>query len=118
MTAGQFSSLPTFPLKRTGRPLSNTLISYRILKIKIIILPVVLYGCEAWSLILREECRLRVFENTILRRIFGSKRDRKRSREVSTTRSLYSSPNIDRVIQSRKLRLAGHIARIEEGTRA
>ena len=40
-----------------------------------IILPVMLYGCEAWSLALKEECRLRVFENRILRRIFGPKRD-------------------------------------------
>jgi hypothetical protein len=48
------------------------------LKIKIystIILPVVLYGCETWSLTLREECRLRVFEDRMLRRIFGPKRD-------------------------------------------
>ena len=48
------------------------------LKIKIyrnLILPVVLYGCETWLLILREECRLRVFENRVLRRIFGPKRD-------------------------------------------
>jgi hypothetical protein len=47
-------------------------------KIKIyrnIILPVDLYGCETWSLTLREECRLRVFENRVLRRIFGLKRD-------------------------------------------
>ena len=51
------------------------------MKIKIyktIILPVVLYGCEAWSLTLREECRLRVFENRILMRIFGHKRDENR----------------------------------------
>jgi len=49
------------------------------LKIKIyrtIILPVVLYGCETWSLTLREECRLRVLENRVLRRIFGAKRDK------------------------------------------
>ena len=59
-----------------------TLFSFRLLcknlKIKIyktIILPVVLYGCEAWSLILREERKLRVFENRILRRIFGPKKD-------------------------------------------
>ena len=59
--------------------LSYTLLSKN-LKIKIyktIILPVVLYGCEAWSLTLREECRLGVFENRILRRIFGPKRDEK-----------------------------------------
>jgi hypothetical protein len=42
---------------------------------KTIILPVVLYGCESWSLTLREEHRLRVFENRVLRRIFGPKRD-------------------------------------------
>jgi hypothetical protein len=57
--------------------LSSSLLSKN-LKIKIyrdIILPVVLYGCETWSLILREECKLRVFENRVLRRIFGRKRD-------------------------------------------
>ena len=50
----------------------------RILKIKIyrtIILPVVLYGCETWTLTLREERKLRVFENMVLRRIFGSRKD-------------------------------------------
>jgi len=55
----------------------STLLSKK-LKIKIyrnIILPVVLYGCEIWSLTLREERRLRVFENGVLRRVFGSKRD-------------------------------------------
>ena len=58
--------------------LSNSLLSKN-LKIKIyrtIILSVVLYGCETWSLTLREECRLRVFENRVLRRIFGPKRDK------------------------------------------
>ena len=57
--------------------LSYSLLSNN-LKIKIhrsIILPVVLYGCETWSLILREERRLRVFENRVLRRVFGPKRD-------------------------------------------
>ena len=42
---------------------------------KTIILPVVLYGCETWSLTLREEHRLRVIENKVLRKIFGAKRD-------------------------------------------
>ena len=57
--------------------LSSNLLSKN-LKIKIyrtIILPVVLYGCETWSLPLREERRVRVFENRVLRRIFGPKRD-------------------------------------------
>jgi hypothetical protein len=57
--------------------LSSSLLS-KDLKIKIyriIILPVVLYGCETWSLTLGEECRLRVFENRVLRRISGAKRD-------------------------------------------
>jgi hypothetical protein len=78
-------------------------------KIKIyrtIILPVVLYGCEIWSLTLREECRLRVFENRVLRRIFVPKRDevtgewrRLHNKELY---ALYSSPNTIRVIKSRK----------------
>jgi hypothetical protein len=57
--------------------LSSSLLSKN-LKFKIyrpIILPVVLYGCETWWLTLREECRLRVFENRVLRKIFGPKRD-------------------------------------------
>ena len=57
--------------------LSSSLLSKK-LKIKIyrtIILPVVLYGCEIWSLTLRDERRLRVFENRMLRRVFGPKRD-------------------------------------------
>jgi len=60
------------------------------LKIKIhktIVLPVVLYSCEIWSLTLREECRLRVFENRILRRIFGPKRDENGSVEGFTVRN-------------------------------
>ena len=58
--------------------LSSSLLSKK-LKIKIyrtIIFPIVLYGCETWSLTLREECRLRVFENSMLRRVFGPKRDK------------------------------------------
>jgi len=79
---------------------------------------VVLYGCETWSLTLREECRLRVFENRVLRRIFGPKRDevtgewRKLHNELN---NLYFSPNIVRVIKSRRMRWAGHVARMGEG---
>jgi hypothetical protein len=69
----------------------------------IIILPVILYGCETWSFILREECRLRVFANGVLRRIFGPKRDeltgewrRLYNKELY---ALYSSPDIIRVIK-------------------
>ena len=76
-----------------------------------------LYGCETWSLTLREESRLTVFENRILRRIFGPKRDDNREwRRLHNEElnSLDRSPNIVRVI-SRRLRWAGHIARMEEG---
>ena len=68
---------------------------------KTIILPVVLYGCEAWSLTLREESRLRVFENRILRRIFGSKKDVNgewRRLHNEELHNLYRSLNIVRVI--------------------
>ena len=81
-----------------------------------IILPVVLYGCETWSLTLREERRLRVFENRMLRRIFGPKRDEEtgewRKLNKEEFNDLYSSPNIVRVIKSRKMRWAGYVARI------
>ena len=81
------------------------------LKIKIyrtITLPIVLYGCETWSLTLREEHRLRVFENRVLKRIFGPKRDgvtgEWRKLHNEELNSLYSSPNIVRVIKSRGMR--------------
>ena len=64
-----------------------------------------MYGCETWSLILREERRLRVFENRVLRRIFGSKRDEitRESRKLHNEElnDLYCSSNIVRVIKSR-----------------
>jgi hypothetical protein len=91
------------------------------LKIKIyktVTLPVVLYGCEIWSLTLREEHRLRVFENRELRRIFGPKREEDGSWKKlhnDELHSLYSSPNIVRVIKSRRMRWAGHVARMGEG---
>jgi hypothetical protein len=75
---------------------------------KTIILPVVLYGYETWSLTLREENRLRVFENRILRRIFGPKRDevtgKWRKLHTKELHILYSAPNIIRQIKSRRLR--------------
>ena len=80
-----------------------------------------LYGCEAWSLTLKEECRLRVFENRILRRIFRPKRDENgewRMLHNEELHSLYRSPNIIRVFKSRRLRWAGHVARMEEGRSA
>jgi hypothetical protein len=73
-----------------------------------IILPVVLYGCDTWSLTLREERRLRVFENRVLRRIFGPKRDEitREWRRLHNEKlyAQYSSPNITRAIKSRRLR--------------
>jgi hypothetical protein len=79
----------------------------------------VLYGCETWSLTLREERRLRVFENRVLRQVFGLKRDevtgewrKLHSEELS---DLYSSPNIVRVVKSRRMRSAGHVVRMGEG---
>jgi hypothetical protein len=81
---------------------------------KTVIFPVVLYGCETWSLSLGEEHRLRVFENRVLRKIFGPKREEDGSwRKVhNELHSLYSSPNIVRVIKSRRMRWAGHVARM------
>jgi hypothetical protein len=85
---------------------------------KTIILPVVLYGCETWSLTLREDHRLRVLENRVLRMIFGQKRDEVtgewRKLHDEELRDLYSSPSVIRIIKSRKLRLAGHVARMGE----
>jgi hypothetical protein len=85
---------------------------------KTIILPVVLYGCETWSLTLMEEHMLRVFEIRVLRRVFGPKRDevigeweKLHNEELN---DLYSLPNIVRVVKSRRMRWAGHVARMEE----
>jgi hypothetical protein len=75
---------------------------------------VILYGCETWSLTLREEHKLRVFENRVLRRIFGPKRDEVtggwRRLHNEELHDLYSSPI--RIIKSRGMRWAGHVARM------
>ena len=78
----------------------------------------VLCGSKTWSLTLREKCRLRVFESTVLRRIFGPKRDEVtgewRRLHNEELYAVYSSPNIIRVIKSRRLRWAGHVACVGE----
>jgi len=80
-----------------------------------IIFPVVLYGCRTWSLALREERKLRVFENMGLKRIFGPRRDKVtgewRRLNNEELNDLYSSPNIVRAIKSR-IRWVGHVARM------
>jgi hypothetical protein len=101
----------------------QSLLSYRLLsrnvKVKIyktIILPVVWYGCKTWSLTLREEHRLRAFNNRVLRRIFGHKRDEVtgewRKLHNEKLHNLYSFPNIIRQGKSRRMRWAGHVARM------
>jgi hypothetical protein len=83
-----------------------------------VVLPVVLSGCETWSLTLREAQRLRVFENRVLRRIFGPKRDETtgewRRLHKKEFNDLYSTSNIIRIIKSRRMRWAGHVARMGE----
>jgi hypothetical protein len=99
----------------SSRLISNNL---KIKEYKTVILPVVLYGCETWSLTLREEHRLRVFENGVLRRIFGPKREEDgswRKLHNDELHSLYSSSNTVRVIKSRRMSWAGHVARMGEG---
>jgi hypothetical protein len=83
---------------------------------KNIILSVVLYGCETWSLTLMEEHKPRVFENRVLRRIFVSKTDEVmggwRKLHNEDLRDLYTSPSIIKIIKSRRMRGAGHTARM------
>jgi hypothetical protein len=97
----------------SSRPSRNI----RIRIYKTIILPVVLYGCETWSLTLREEHRLRALENRVLRRIFGPKRDEVTGgwRKIHNEKlhNLYSSPSIIRMIKSERMRWAGHVGRME-----
>ena len=80
---------------------------------------VVLYGCENWSLTVREKRRLRVIENRVLRRVFGPKKDevtgewrKLHNKELS---DLYSLPNIVQVVKSRRMRWSGHVAHMGEG---
>ena len=79
----------------------------------------VLYVCENWSLTLRDERRLRVFESRVLRRVFGPKRDEvteeRRKLHNEKLSDLYSLPNIVRVVKSRRMRWAGHVSRMGEG---
>jgi hypothetical protein len=88
-------------------------------KYRTVILPLVLYGCVTWSLILRDERRLRVFENRVYRGICGLKRDEVRGNGekyiVKSLMDLYCPQNIIRVIKSRRTGWAGHVARM--GTR-
>jgi hypothetical protein len=86
---------------------------------KTIILPVILYGCETWYLTLREEHRLRVFENRVLRRIFGPKRyevtGEWRKLHSGELHNLYSTPDIIMQIRSRRMMWVGHVACMGEG---
>jgi hypothetical protein len=84
-------------------------------------LPVVLCGRETWSVTLREEHRLRVFENRVLRGIFGPKRDEVKGQwrklHSGELHNFYSSPDINRQIKSRRMRWAEHVARMGEGSK-
>jgi hypothetical protein len=83
-----------------------------------VILPVVLYGCETWSLTLREEHRLRAFEDRVLRRIFGLKRDEVtggwRVLYSEELHNVYSSPSIIRMSKLWRVRWTGHVARMRK----
>ena len=123
-----FQGLLAYVILRSGIACSNSvqnLLSSRILskniRIKMyrtVILPVVLYGCETWSLTLREEHRLRLFENRVLRRICGCKRDEVtgewRRLQNEELHALYSSPSIIKVIKLRKMRWSRHVAHMGE----
>jgi hypothetical protein len=99
----------TESVKEISHLLSNSL---KIGIYKTVILPVVLYGCETWSLILKEERRLRAFKNRVLRRIFGPKMDKMtrgwRKQHNEELHDLYSSPSMIRIIKLRRMRWAGH----------
>jgi hypothetical protein len=113
---------PLLPPPTAGlKQIILVIINMKNIKIKIyriIILHVVLYGCETWSLTLREERRLKVFENRVLRRVFGPKREEVtrewRKLQNEELYDLFSSPNIVRVVKSRRMGWAGHVARVGE----
>jgi hypothetical protein len=96
----------------------NSLQERKVVILRRIILPVVLYWCETWSLTVREEHRLRVFENRVVRRMFGPKRDEVtggwRNLHNEELHNLYPSPSIIRMIKPRRMRWAGHVARMGE----
>jgi len=83
-----------------------------------VILPVILYGCESWSTTLADEHKLRVFENKILRKIYGPKRDEMtgewRRLHNDELYGLYDSPNVVKIMKSRRLRWADHVSRMEK----
>jgi hypothetical protein len=95
-----------------------TVSNLRIKIYRIIILPVVLYGCKTWLVKLREERRLRVNKNSLLWRVFGPKREEVtgewRKIHNKELNDLYSLPNIVRVVKSRRMRWARHVARMGE----
>jgi hypothetical protein len=105
--------MPLLTLWATTGPVTGSLYLYLYLT------HFVLYGCETWSLTLREERRLRVFESRVLRRVFGPKKDEVtgewRKLHNEELRYLYSLPNIVRVVKSRRMRWAGHVVRMGEG---
>jgi reverse gyrase len=88
----------------------------KIRKCKILILPAVWYGCETWSVILREEHRLKVFHNGVLRKVLGLKRSEVtiawRKVHNEELHNLYSSSSIIKMMKSRRMRWAGNIARM------
>ena len=83
---------------------------------KMVILPVILYGCETWTLTLREGKSLQVFENKVLRKIVGQKRDDQtgkwRRLHNGELHDLYGKPDIMRIVKSRRLRWTGHVSRM------
>jgi hypothetical protein len=96
----------------SSSPLLSKNIKIRIYKI--IILPVVLYRCETWSVPLREEHRLRVFDSRVLKNICGAKRDEVsegwRKLHNEGLRNLFASPNMISMMKSRRMKWAGHVA--------